>query len=316
MPRPAQRVSQIALLDVGDLQMGREPKLMVPSSLKGKNRKARTRKPLPISAGLAARLKHAAAGRGAEQPLLLNMPGGAVGRGSIIDGLRRPRRPQATGRRDDLRPAPHRDHARAVGRYAGQALRGGLRHLGRPDRKNLQSAHCRSRRHATAQGLGGHRRCAAGRQRRPAYGALIMGKRGPLPLESPHWTQLHAAYDLLEKQTDGDAAIVEVGLTEGLVSGRLHARLRTIEGGQAVYRLLSKADLSGSAVRRWRGQTKLVWPNADGVLDPYHFTERLAGVFHIWKPDLKKCFPAADEPSQADPPPPKTSGKNGPTAGV
>ena len=44
---------------------------MVPSSLKGKNRRTRTRKPMPITAGLAKRLKQAAAGRDASQPLLL-----------------------------------------------------------------------------------------------------------------------------------------------------------------------------------------------------------------------------------------------------
>ena len=43
------RSSQIALLDVGDLQVGAKPLLMVPSSLKGRNRRTRTRKPMPIS---------------------------------------------------------------------------------------------------------------------------------------------------------------------------------------------------------------------------------------------------------------------------
>ena len=43
----------------------------MPSSLKGKNRRVRTRKPLPIPASLAKRLKQAAAGRDASEPLLL-----------------------------------------------------------------------------------------------------------------------------------------------------------------------------------------------------------------------------------------------------
>jgi integrase len=68
------RTSQLALLDVGDLNAGKEPKLMVPSSLKGKNRRTRTRKPVPITPGLAKRLKQAAAGR--NQPALLLNPGG------------------------------------------------------------------------------------------------------------------------------------------------------------------------------------------------------------------------------------------------
>jgi integrase len=70
------RTSQIALLDVGDLHAGKEPKLMVPSSLKGKSRRTRTRKPMPITIGLAQRLKAAAARRDAAEPLLLNSAGG------------------------------------------------------------------------------------------------------------------------------------------------------------------------------------------------------------------------------------------------
>src|SRR4029077_11691468 len=65
------RSGQIALLDVGDLHGGKEPKLMMPSSLKGKNRTTRTRKPIPIAASLAKRLKQTAAGRDADEPLLL-----------------------------------------------------------------------------------------------------------------------------------------------------------------------------------------------------------------------------------------------------
>jgi integrase len=65
------RSGQIALLDVGDLHAGAEPRLMMPSSLKGKNRKTRTRKPMPITPGLAQRLRAVAAGRDAAEPLLL-----------------------------------------------------------------------------------------------------------------------------------------------------------------------------------------------------------------------------------------------------
>jgi integrase len=65
------RSGQIALLNVEDLQLGAKPLLMVPSSLKGKNRRTRTRKPMPITVSLAMRLKQAAAGRAASEPLLL-----------------------------------------------------------------------------------------------------------------------------------------------------------------------------------------------------------------------------------------------------
>jgi integrase len=69
------RSGQIALLNVGDLDAGREPKLTMPSSLKGRNRKTRTKKPMPITAGLAKRLQAAAVGRPADAALL-PMPNG------------------------------------------------------------------------------------------------------------------------------------------------------------------------------------------------------------------------------------------------
>ena len=47
----------------------------MPSSLKGKNRRTRNRKPIPIAQGLAGRLKAIAAGRDNSAPLLL-MPDG------------------------------------------------------------------------------------------------------------------------------------------------------------------------------------------------------------------------------------------------
>jgi integrase len=69
------RSSQIAALDVGDLETGAAPLLRMPSSLKGKNRRARIRKPMPITPGLAKRLNQAAAGRDAAEPLLRNSDG-------------------------------------------------------------------------------------------------------------------------------------------------------------------------------------------------------------------------------------------------
>ena len=47
----------------------------MPTSRKGKGRKRIARTPLPISAGLAARLKAEAAGRGDDEPLLLDDDG-------------------------------------------------------------------------------------------------------------------------------------------------------------------------------------------------------------------------------------------------
>ena len=69
------RSSQVAEINVGDLELGATPLLRVPSSFKGKNRSTRTRKPMPIAAGLARRLKQAATGRADGEPLLLKPNG-------------------------------------------------------------------------------------------------------------------------------------------------------------------------------------------------------------------------------------------------
>ena len=74
--RSGARSGQIALLNVGDLHGGKEPKLMMPSSLKGKNRTKRTRKPMAITPGLAKKLNTAAARRAEGEPLLLLKPDG------------------------------------------------------------------------------------------------------------------------------------------------------------------------------------------------------------------------------------------------
>jgi integrase len=64
------RASQIARLVIADLVLGRDPKLSMPSSRKGK-RRAITRRPVPISTDLATRLQRAAKGRPPEAPLLV-----------------------------------------------------------------------------------------------------------------------------------------------------------------------------------------------------------------------------------------------------
>ena len=119
-----QRTSQIAELNVGDLQPGATPKLLMPSSLKGRNRTQRTRKPVPIPPGLAKRLQQAAAKRDAAEPLLLREDGArwrGVQHYTPIRGSRQGCR--AAGWRDDLRAAAHRNHAGAAGQCAGQAGR-------------------------------------------------------------------------------------------------------------------------------------------------------------------------------------------------
>jgi integrase len=70
------RPSQITKLEVGDLQSnGDGPRLLMPSSRKGHAGKRIERKPVPVPASLAMKLKAAAAGREASAPLLLRADG-------------------------------------------------------------------------------------------------------------------------------------------------------------------------------------------------------------------------------------------------
>jgi integrase len=71
------RPSQIARLDVADLQDDRDDaRVMMPSSLKGRGRKRVERRPVPIPASLAAKLRQAAAGKPFDAPLLPRGDGG------------------------------------------------------------------------------------------------------------------------------------------------------------------------------------------------------------------------------------------------
>ena len=71
------RVSQLARLEVQDVQDARgDPRLMMPSSRKGRGQKKISRRPVPIPVGLAKRLAGAARGRAPAAPLLLK-PSGA-----------------------------------------------------------------------------------------------------------------------------------------------------------------------------------------------------------------------------------------------
>jgi integrase len=65
--RPVQAVN----IRVGDLQVGREPRLMMPSSKKGRGRRAVVRRPVPITVSLATKLKAAASDRAGDEFLLL-----------------------------------------------------------------------------------------------------------------------------------------------------------------------------------------------------------------------------------------------------
>jgi integrase len=78
------RLSQIARLQVGDLQADRQaPRLMMPLSAKGKTRNKRhERRPVPIPVALAMVLRQQAAGRLADAPLLTRGNGMAWGYGA------------------------------------------------------------------------------------------------------------------------------------------------------------------------------------------------------------------------------------------
>jgi integrase len=66
------RASQVARLEVGDLQDGRpDPRVLMPSSRKGRSHKRIERRPLPIPVSLAAKLRAAAGNRPATEKLLL-----------------------------------------------------------------------------------------------------------------------------------------------------------------------------------------------------------------------------------------------------
>jgi integrase len=70
------RVSQLARLEVRDLQAARsDPRLMMPSSKKGRGQKKITHRPIPIPPSLAVRLLAGAKGRPAEAALLTKPSG-------------------------------------------------------------------------------------------------------------------------------------------------------------------------------------------------------------------------------------------------
>jgi integrase len=77
------RLSQIARLEVGDLQADRaEPRVLMPCSAKGRMRNKRhERRPVPITSALAAVLKQEAQGRAPDAPLLLRNNGERWGHG-------------------------------------------------------------------------------------------------------------------------------------------------------------------------------------------------------------------------------------------
>jgi integrase len=71
------RVSQLARIEIQDLQAERaDPRLMMPTSRKGKGTKKIMRRPVPVSAGLAAKLEVLTTDRPSTAPLLVKPSGG------------------------------------------------------------------------------------------------------------------------------------------------------------------------------------------------------------------------------------------------
>jgi len=71
------RISQLARLVVSDVQPDRaDPRIMMPTSFKGRGQKAVARRPVPITATLASRLARLGAGRAPDAPLLISFSGG------------------------------------------------------------------------------------------------------------------------------------------------------------------------------------------------------------------------------------------------
>jgi integrase len=70
------RPSQVARIEVQDLQADRpDPRVMMPTSHKGRGKKKVLRRPVPIPESLAGRLSEAATGRGSSEPLLVKTSG-------------------------------------------------------------------------------------------------------------------------------------------------------------------------------------------------------------------------------------------------
>ena len=139
------RRSQAARLTVADLQDGRAPRLMMPSSLKGKGVKRIDRKPVPIPASLAASCGRRRAIGSAAALLLLKPDGTAWGASDLRYPFRRV--VERAGLDPDVVTSyacgSELDHAAAVAWHPDSRLRGQPRHQYADDRKELQRDHQR-----------------------------------------------------------------------------------------------------------------------------------------------------------------------------
>ena len=80
------RISQAARLTCGDLQADRpDPRVMMPTSFKGRGQKRMTHRPVPITPVLAIELKEAKGNRPDHEPLLLKRDGTAWQQTSTVD---------------------------------------------------------------------------------------------------------------------------------------------------------------------------------------------------------------------------------------
>jgi integrase len=164
------RVSQLSRLEVQDLQDDRtDPRLMMPSSRKGRGTKKSVRRPVPIPAGLAAKLRGIVKGRPVNAALLVkpvsetqNPSGEEPVTHSLVPWRKsdhsRPfaRTVEAAGLNPDEVTINALRHSSIVRQLlagvSGSGCRGKSRHEHRHDRANLFPPHRRPRRLARSRG--------------------------------------------------------------------------------------------------------------------------------------------------------------------
>ena len=131
------RRSQAARLTVADLQDGRTPRLMMPSSLKGKGVKRIDRKPVPIPTSLAASCSRRRAVGSGDALLLLKPDGTAWGASDLRHPFRRVVE-RALLDPDVVTATPAaQHHTRSCSRASRSASLRQPRHHGADDREEL-----------------------------------------------------------------------------------------------------------------------------------------------------------------------------------
>ena len=213
------RPSQIARLDVADLQDDRaDPRLMMPSSKKGRGRKRVERRPVPIPPGLAAKLRRRPPdSAGAAAPLLHQGGRYALAARRSRQAVCASRGAGRARRRDGL-ALRHRSIIRALaGRRADPGGRGSATTPPWRCWRRTYSAYILD--HSDAVG-----RARAAR----SGGAVVKQKRGrppnPPAVESPHWISISTALqDATNRFRSEQLAIKK--LDAALAAGKIRCKI-------------------------------------------------------------------------------------------